>query len=424
MNKVGLSLIFLVSMMACQFVTAAEIVNEIRFQGNKKTKERILRQELTIKPGDSIDRRQLERSRQAIMDLGLFKSVEVDVAEKGIVVFTVSEKRYVLVIPRFSRDRDNDKISPGANLTIDNIAGLNQRVELRYRQSDAANGLSGNVKELEINYQHPKIFATQYSLEVQLGLSHKPLQLITSSVPVAEYSQEEADLVFIVSRWLSKIGPSSGWVAGVGPRLRYSRYDYVSGTPGLLTKDRAVSLLGQIFYTNVHDHLHSRSGVNYGYVLEQGIKGLGSDFDYSRHLFFYRHYKHLGKPHTNLNWQLRIGLSDRVSSSLDEDVFDIGGYGDLRAYDSTVSGNAYVLANIEYLRPVFSRNHVRALLFVDVGDAFARNSDITLSDLKWATGVGLRWKVKSFVNLNFSLEFAYNVETGENKAFFRTSGPF
>jgi len=402
----------------------ANTINEIRFTGNLKTKERILRQELTVRVGSKLDSQELEYSRQSIMDLGLFKSVTVEVLEKNVVLFTVKEKRYLLLLPRFSRDSDTDKITPGIKLTVDNIAGLNQRATLTLKQSDADDASSGDKDEVGLSYYYPKMFGTQYSLDVLLGFSREPLQFFSAGSPVADYKRQEIDLGFIVSRWLKKTGPSTGWVAGAGPRLHYNRYDYVSGMSGIYSDDHAISLLGQIFYTDIHDHLYSRTGLNYGYVLEQGLKGLGSDYDYNRHLFFYRQFYRLDRPHHNLNWQVRLGLSDDASSNLNEDVYSIGGYGDLRAYDSSTGGAAFVMLNVEYLRPMFDSNQVRGLLFADVGDAFVKNSDLDLSDLKWSVGTGLRWKIKSFVNLSLSLEYAYNVDTSENKVYFRTSGPF
>lgn len=401
-----------------------EIISEIRFAGNEKTKNRILQQELTIRVGETLDLTKLELSRQSIMDLGLFKSVKVEVLENNIVLFTVKEKRYMLLLPRFSQNSETNKISPGVKLTLDNIGGLNQRLEVFYKQSDAEQANSGSRKETAITYRYPKIFGTQFSLDVFFGVYREPIQFLSAGVPVAEYDQQEEDYQFIVSRWLHKTRPSAGWIAGIGPRLRFNRYQYVSGLNNVYSDDRAVSLLGQIQYIDIRDYLYSRTGTQYGYVFEQGIKSIGSDYNFNRHLVFYRQFNRLGKPHHNLNWQARLGISDGQSSNLNKDVFGVGGYGELRAYDTSLGGSAFVMLNVEYLRPVFGSQQVRSLVFVDVGDAFDRNRDISLSNLKWSAGFGLRWKIKSFVGLSFSLEYAYNGDSGDNKVYFRSRGPF
>ena len=52
-----------------------KIIKEIRFEGNKRTRPSVMLQEMRVQVGDVADPRQIERSRQAIQDLSLFKSV-------------------------------------------------------------------------------------------------------------------------------------------------------------------------------------------------------------------------------------------------------------------------------------------------------------------------------------------------------------
>ncbi len=402
----------------------ADTISAIRFIGNNVTKERVLRQELTIKVGDPVDKASLQDSRQSIMDLGLFISVAVVVSEAGVVVFTVKEKHYVLLLPRFSQDSDTNEIKPGARLTINNVAGLNQRLKLTYIQSDPEKANHGKQDELGLEYVYPKINGSKYNLSTSFSVVRSPLQAQQSGTVVAEYEQSNIDARLFVSRWWKKKGPSSGWLMGLGVHVEEHDYRYVSGLNDAYIDDHAVSILGEISYIDVHDYLYSRTGVQYGYSVEQGLTFLGSDYKFNRHLFYYRRFLPLHEAHHNLNIQARLGFSGGDSNNLGEDVYDIGGYGDLRAYDDAVSGDAFVLLNIEYLRPVFDRKYVRGLLFVDAGNAYANSSDVDLSDLKWATGLGLRWRIKGFVKLDLSLEYAYNLEDKKDRLYFRTKGAF
>ena len=83
-----------------------------------------------------------------------------------------------------------------------------------------------------------------------------------------------------------------------------------------------------------------------------------------------------------------------------------------------------MLVNLEYLQPVFDRDHIRAVLFMDAGNAYARNSDLDFSAIKLATGLGIRWKIKGFVNLDLSMEYAFNHDSDSDRFYFRTSAPF
>ncbi len=407
-----------------QVFAQAITISEIRFVGNKVTRERILRQELIINPGDTITPSQLEQSRQSILDLGLFKTVLVNISETGAVVFTVVEKSYLLLLPRFSHDSDRNRITPGVKLTVNNIAGLNQRLNLTYTQDDAEDAEDGKQDELSVGFFYPKVAGTLYNLNTSVNIRHAPLQSFQAGVPVADYKKDEFSISLLISRWLQKTAPSSGWLAGLGMRIAIRDYHYVSGLDNAFTDDRAISMLGQISYTDIHDHIYSRSGVQYGYQLEQGLELLGSDYQFNRHLLYYRHFLRLKREHQNLNIQARLGFSDGPSSNLGEDAYAIEGYGDLRAYNREVSGDAFALLNLEYLRPILGRKHIRSLLFVDVGNAYASNSEIDFTDLKWAGGFGVRWKIRRFVDLDLSLEYAYDFDNQNDKVYFKTSGAF
>ena len=399
-------------------------ISEIQFKGNKVTRESVMRQELIIKEGDPFDQEKIDASRQSVMDLGLFKSVDVDVSDAGIVVFSVSEKHFILLIPRISYDSDNDQIKPGVRLTVNNVGGVNQRLKMTYIQSDAEDADHGNRDELGMEYYYPKILGSSYNLSAGINFVDSPLQFLQGGVVVSEYKKNDIDLNFVVSRWFKKTAPSTGWVLGTGIHYIDHNYRHESGMQGVYADDHAVSLLVNIGYTDLHDYLYSRSGVEYGYSIEQSAEFLGSEYQFNRHQFYFRQFIPLDRLHHNLNVQARMGFSDGATSNLGKDAYTINGYGALRAYSEEVSGDAFLIVNLEYLRPVLGRNHIRSLVFIDTGDTFANNTDITLSDLKWAGGFGLRWKVKSFVSLDLSMEYAHNFDTDENKFYFKTKGAF
>jgi len=412
-------------MFVCSTSLHAEPVTAISYVGNKVTKDYIIRQELGFNQGDDVNAAELEMTRQSVMDLGLFKSVTIEQQQNGQVIITVKEKSYLLLLPRFSRDSNTDKISPGLRLTVDNVAGRNQRFSLLYSKKDPENASSGDENNYGFSYSYPKMWGGNYNLDFSFDFLEAPINFVSTDETLSEYTRNDFDTRILISRWLEKTGPSTGWVLGGGVRLRKHSYSYESGLEGIIEDDDAISLQGQIYYTDVHDLLYSRSGVRYGYLIEQGLEELGSDYDFNRHLFYYQRYMKLGRPHHNLNIQARVGFSDGYDSNLNEEVYSIGGYGDLRAYNADdVEGAAFALLNIEYLRPVFDSDSGRMLLFADVGNAYARNSDLDFSGLKVAAGFGMRWKVKSFVRLDLSLEYAYNVDDETDKIYFRTSAPF
>jgi outer membrane protein assembly factor BamA len=408
---------------------APPVITAIEFTGNRVTNPKILRYEILVKEGDLADPVLIERSRQAIMDLGLFVSVDatVEQREDGTVLrFIVKEKYYILPVPKLNRDDDN-KISLGAELSLDNLAGLNQQLKIRY-ETEQADSLSGGKNETNtLSYNYPRMFGSPYQFRTEFTQNRLPTEVVSGTTVTSLYELEAWTASLQVSRWLAPRGPSRGWQVGAGLVWRRNGYDYISGAPTDTFQDgRAVgiSALGQ--FLDVRDYLFSRSGKEYGYIGEFGAPVLGSDTQYSRHEFFYRRYILLeGRPHENLEFQGKLGLSSGEIFVTDEYAYSLGGSKTLRAYDTgSITGNSYILFNLQYLRPFFDYFPLRGAVFLDVGNAYPSNEKIDLGDLKWDVGIGLRLRLKSFVKIDLRVDVAYSYDTGEYKVFAGTKEVF
>jgi len=407
----------------------ADIINSIEFAGNKVTQARILRNEILIKEGDIADPALIERSRQAIMDLGLFTSVyaSIERLEDGsVVLFTVKEKYYILPVPKLDRDDDNN-VSLGAELTLDNVAGLNQQLKLRYENEEANSVSVGRNKTNTLSYSYPRMFSSPYLLRTEINQNSLPAEVVSGGIVTSLYELEVWTASLQVSRWLAERGPSRGWQVGTGLVWRHRGYDYVSGDmTGSFLDAQAVgiSVIGQ--FLDVHDFLFSRSGMEYGYIGEYGTPTLGSDTQYTRHELFYRKYILLeGRPHENLEFQGRLGLSSGDMFAGDKFSYGLGGSKTLRAYDTgSFTGNSFILLNLQYLRPFFDYYPLRGAVFLDIGNVYPSNRTINLGDLKWDVGIGLRLRLKSFVKIDLRVDVSYSYDTGEYKVFAGTKEMF
>jgi outer membrane protein assembly factor BamA len=414
---------------AAAWSQAPELISVIHFAGNHTTREQILRQEMVVQPGDAVDAARIEQSRQAIMDLGLFSAVEAELqpgARPGerVLLITVKEKYYILPIPKLNQSEEGD-IGYGAQLRFDNLAGFNQQLKLTYEQEKTAASSSGEQDVLSLSYVYPRLFGGPWRLDAAASRTRLPIEVLgDDGARDAEYQQSTSEASWTLTRWLDLIGPSRGWRAGGGLAWRSRGYRHLSGTPGLYQDGTAVAATALAEFTDVHNYLWSRGGQTYGVSAEFGLPGLGSDNDYTRQLFYYRGYwPGFGQPHHNFDLQLQLGLSsDRLFG---EDAYGLGGGSTLRGYDADrIKGNAFVLANAEYLAPLAGYYPIRGVLFADVGNAFPGNRDIRLSDLKWSVGLGLRWKIKAFVKLDLRVDVAYAVDTGETKVHAGTKETF
>ena len=407
---------------------SADIISAIEFSGNRVTNPKILRYEILVKEGDIADPALIERSRQAIMDLGLFVSVDASVERRDdgtVLRFIVKEKYYILPVPKLNRDDDNN-ISLGAEISLDNLAGLNQQLKLRYETEEADTISSGKNETNTFSYNYPRMFGSPYLLHTELSQNRQPAEVVTGTTVTSLFELEAWTASLLVSRWLALRGPSRGWQVGAGLVWRRHSFDYVSGDTGTFQDGRAVgvSALGQ--FLDVRDYLFSRSGAEYGYLGEYGMPALGSDTQYTRHELFYRRYLLLkGRPHENLEFQARLGLSSGDLFAREDYAYSLGGSKTLRAFDTgSFTGNSFILFNLQYLRPFFNYYPLRGAVFLDVGNAYPSNEQINLGDLKWGVGIGLRLRLKSFVKIDLRVDVAYAYDTGEYKVFAGTKEAF
>lgn len=407
--------------------SAPPIIREIRFAGNKVTQPGILLQEMTLTVGDRAYASEIEVSRQAIMDLGLFKSVTAETApmDDGVsLLITVDEKYYILPIPKLNRDADNN-ISLGAQLRLDNLGGLNQQFKFTYEnERSSLETVQDLIQIWELEYHYPRVLGTANQVDLYVSRRETPTGSVDSAGAPVLYTNTFDYFNLGLGRWLVKQGPTRGWHGGFSLVLQKQAIDVFQGMPSAL--DGVGVGIGAFFeYTNVRNLLYSRNGREFGWLGEFGAPWLGSDTDYTRHLLYYRaYYPVTNRPHTTINTQVQLGLaSDTLFGGL---AYSLGGSKSLRGYPAGgLLGNAFMLVNMEWLTPL-NRDYLPLLggVILDIGNTYPSNSELNLSDPKIGAGFALRYKLKSFVKIELRLDYVYNVDTGEWKAYAGTREAF
>ncbi len=399
------------------------VIDEIRFAGNETTKPQVMLQEMIIAIGDPINARLIEKSRQYIMNLKLFETVKAEMIEedyKNILLITVKEKFYILPIPRVRRNSDGD-IKAGGEVRWDNILGLNQRLKVAWNRVRSSNTDTNDRDTTEIDYNYPRMFGTPFTFDVDTKRKTTNVEEVTDAGEVVEAERVTMLERVNLSRWQNRVGPSRGLRYGAGMSRGVVKYKTKSGPEDFFVNTRIVTLDMGVSYEAVKNLEWSRTGRQYGYDISIGLRGLGSEQGHTTHRIFYRDYYHLfGIPNYNLNSQLRFGFSNFRGNAL-----SIGGADSLRGYSrSDFTGNAMILLNLEYLMPVWGYKPIRFLLFTDIGNTYPKLSEVDLTDLKFAIGTGLRWKVRQLVRTDLRLDVAYVPETGETRVIASTNEAF
>ncbi|MBI3186452.1 MAG: hypothetical protein HYZ31_01120 [Gammaproteobacteria bacterium] len=385
-------------------------MGSISFEGNDVTDEVFLRRTIHFAEGSVFDEACLEESIQALMDTGLFKQVnyyissdipEDEEAEQSQVdlVIRVREKHYLLVLPRI-RVRDNET-HIGVQLRWDNMWGYNH--SLRYLVEDRGSALGIEQQRNEFYYYFPNVNGSSYSLE----FFNVEQNEVDESDPGLEVNRIDSSSGFSVHRWLNPYHRNYGWFANIGCSVR-DRYNDMLDVALVDDKMSALVLRLEYGYSKTHDYGYNRAGKEFGYAVDISNRMFGSEAEFARHELYYRsYYRFPSRPLDNLNVQTILGHASH--DIMDNEAFDLGGE-DLRGYDpGRFTGNALLQINMEYLRPFKDHPQWRYAGFIDLGNTYEDVADVVHGGLKTGVGVGLRWKVLSFVKLSVRIDLGYAI---------------
>ena len=389
-------------------VDAATFINKIKYKGNEVTQASVFNREIYIREGEEIDIKRVEKSRQAIMDLDLFKTVyfyleENDQADNNAedhfvnIVFVVKEKHYLIVLPRLKVEED--VFYYGIQLRWDNVFGLRHKARILVQDRGETQGVA--EKRNRFKYFYSNVNGSNYNLS-----------FLVEEINAVDESNEELidrqdeNYSISIKKWLNKSGRSRGGFAG-GSVLYQKRLN-----EDLIVSENSENIdalvLGvDIGYRNLNTYEYNRGGKAYGYKLEWAHQSIGSDSEFTKHLFYYRsYYRFKSQPLSNLNVQMKVGSANNLV--LGKDAFSLGSSSDLRGYENNrFSGNSLFLTNIEYMFPHSKYPVIRYVSFIDMGNTYDDLSDMFHSPLNVGAGVGLRWKIRGFVKLDIRVDVGY-----------------
>ncbi|MFW5452234.1 POTRA domain-containing protein [Thioalkalivibrio sulfidiphilus] len=396
-------------------------VVEIAFEGNRVTRESVLAQELLIREGDPAEPEVIEASRQSLMNLGLFRDVRAETVpvDGGVAVtFHVTEKYFYFVLPRFSRNADGD-IRYGGEVRADNVFGFNHQLRLRFEIDEPEGGIEQRGERFSMSYQVPRVPGTRFGASLDLGDSNR-IRSPSGGNESDRYREHYRYTGFSLSRWLDRRGPSRGWRMDTGVRWETRRYRVLDSGAQLPESGEDVSWRVGVLFTDVADFDVRREGVEYGVGLGWGARELGANRDHQRVDLFYRRYRGLGgEMPSNLNYQLRAGWAS--DTPFGEAAYSVGDSSSLRGYSRDYrEGDARLLLNIEYLRPLFGNPAVRGVVFADAGGVWP-SDDVDLTDLLASAGIGLRIKLRWLVRTELRIDAAWG---NESKVYVGTSQTF
>lgn len=390
-------------------------VAAIRFVGNDTTREHVMLREMTLAPGDPADPAAIADSRQGILDLGLFRSVEIgtEPVDGGVaLVVTVDEKWYILPIPRLDASSDGD-YAYGAQLRWNNLFGRNHTLNAYAEQARFEEERDReDERELRATYVAPYAFGTRYDLRAALAYIDRGA-LDRDGRPFGE-TFRRAEL--IATRDLTRDRPRRGWILGAG--LYYDDQD-TDGEFAPPPDGESIALVGTARYDDLRFHVFSESGRRLNARTELASSGAFSDYSYTRTYANYFESRPIGtREHQTLH--LLAGGGVVTGGPRSRNNFSLGGSGTLRGYESDfLEGDRYYYLAAEYLRPI-RRDWLRLLVLAELGGAQrnvfgAPNAD---GSPYGSIGLGVRIRFVRLVDVEIELGVAYPLRNGDGPRFF------
>jgi outer membrane protein assembly factor BamA len=383
------------------------LIREIAFEGNETTQPKVMLREILIAVGEPADPDRIERSRQAILDLRLFRSVEVrqePVADGVRVVFVVREKWYLLPLPRLGYDSDHH-LSYGGQLLWSNVAGLNQTARVNLVRSGSGDNTE---RSLSGSYDIPFFDGSQWSMNLSAGHDHGP-----QTYPVA-YDETTDNAQVILSKGLSGPPLSQGWRAGGGVLWLN---ESASGIGAPESNGYATALVGVASYRDLRYLVYSEVGTTFDFRTEIASREVLSDYSYEMLKADWRRYTQIGAtPYQSLNYAISGGA--RFEGPNHGSAFALGGRSTLRAYSSDfLEGNAYYRFAVEYLHPL-GWDWLRGLVVLEAANAMDRANDIEFNRVRTSLGLGVRLRVTWLVNFEVEAGAAVPLDRRGSPRFF------
>ena len=395
-------------------------VRRIDFNGNVRTREKVLRREIPIRPGQVFQKSQLEEAQRRLFMLGFFKDVQVrhnvgDLeGERAIdVIFDVEEQR-TGAASMGAGYSDRDKLVGTIGLQVPNFRGLGQQLDFSWE-------FGTRREQFLIGFSEPWLFDTPTSF------SFRVYTLNQEYYESFDFKRNSVSLR--LGRRLRKPAFSS---ISMGYQLRDERYSnfteqYAELAASGSYQPRTTSSLDVVFRRDTRDFPNFPTrGTVFSYTPEVASSFIAGDVDFHRHEFIANYYmpswwKFVLAVETKFaaidgfsDWDdANISFWDKFTpGGVDWWDGQVRGYPDASlgprdAYGNNVGGRAMFTMNLEYRFPITERQVV-GLLFADAGNAWAGLSDVSPTDLRRSMGVGFRVMTPMLGMIGFDFGYGFD----------------
>ena len=419
------------------------VVREIVVEGNDKTSEGLIRTQIEVKPGDILNLQKLSNSRRNLYHTAAYSLVGITQEEIAAESPAAGQKPVRLRVRvrevqpfqlRYGAFYDTER-GPGiiADLTNRNSLGSARSLGLRTRYD-------AQLQEARLYFTQPLLGRFPVSTTVSPYVRHERNPATGTS------NAFNVDRTGISIQQEAKFRRM--YVVTYGYRIEKSRTYDVGPDPFFNIPLRIAALTTTVTRETRDDVLDATRGQFFSHAFQYSPELLGSQLRFVKYFGQYFRYFPLQKPKVQLFTNqvlrprlvyatgVRVGLATGLGGqeiTLGE-RFLAGGSTTIRGFEQNgvgpigfdrlpLGGDAVLIFNNEIRFPLVSR--FDGVGFVDIGNVYRHVSDVSLTDLRKAAGLGLRVRTPWFLlRLDYGLKLDRRPGESMGRLFFSIGQAF
>jgi len=392
-------------------------VEKIIIQGNNRTKDKVLRRELAVTPGDVYDSVRVEASKKRLENLGYFSQVDASPRDTAVpnrkdLVVTVEEQR-------------TGSVTFGAGFsTVDSILGFAEVTQGNFDWANWPTFTGGGQKfrarvQFGLRRRDGLISWTEpWFLDRQLSFGFDVFYNEANFLS-DEYDQRRYGAALRLGKALNQF-----WRVGLRYQIEeISIFDVDASAPLPIQEEEGTRSKNSIRATLTYDSRDDLFLTRSGEKVEFSAEGAGGPLQLDTDIW---KLEMEAQKWWELPWDLIFsvrgvtGVADAYGDTERVPLFDrffVGGSRSVRGFDfreigpqvdgEPLGGLTFAYTNAEITFPIMDR--VRGALFIDAGFNNSGVFDYSVDDLNVGTGVGLRMNLP-IGPLRFDLGFPIVVD--------------
>ncbi len=350
-------------------------INDIRIEGNRRTRDWVVRRDLHFRVGRHFSEKKAERSLDDLYASGLFESVKL-LAEPDSVgiklVVKVEEKSFDYI--RAGLRYDNEYHAQGfADLVFSNLMGAGN-------EFNVSNQFGEKKQAVWLNLKADRVFKTYITYRTSIYHSHFKRNSYVDHKLIGEFEETSTGAEIELGQQFPRLGKMSAVLSYSG-----NRFD----SP---LEERRFARIASVSFRSLVDTFDdvpfTKKGKYHYFDLEFAGDLLGGTMVFTRFYTVLEAYYPLGRK-TNFHPRIALGLSNRLPPYFK--LFDLGGrdtfYG---LFDHEIMGENLLNGNLEIRQELLDNVYLSARY--DIGNVWARNDSMKPRNFRHGGGLSLAVK--------------------------------